>query len=65
MAWRALLHGDPVPCLLERSDPAVRGNTLRTLLERGPRETELRVDASKWVTLQVAIILKHALGEAN
>ena len=42
MAWRALLHGDPVPWLLERSDPAVRANTLRTLLERGPRDPELR-----------------------
>jgi hypothetical protein len=42
VAWRALLHGDPVPWLLERSDPAVRANTLRTLLERGPRDPELR-----------------------
>jgi len=49
VAWRALLHGDPVPWLLERSDPAVRASTLRTPLERGPRAT----------------ILKHALGEAN
>jgi hypothetical protein len=48
VAWKALLHGDPVPWLLERSDPAVRANTLRTLL----------------VTLQVATILKHAFGEA-
>jgi hypothetical protein len=40
--WRALLHGDPVPWLLERSDPAVRASTLRTLLERGPRDPELR-----------------------
>ena len=42
MAWRALLRGDPVPWLLERSDPAVRANTLRSLLERGPRDPELR-----------------------
>jgi hypothetical protein len=42
VAWRALLHGDPVPWLLERSDPSVRANTLRTLLERGPRDPELR-----------------------
>jgi hypothetical protein len=42
MAWRDLLHADPVPWLLERSDPAVRANTLRTLLERGARDPELR-----------------------
>lgn len=42
MPWRALLRGDPIPWLLERSDPAVRANTLRSLLERGPRDPELR-----------------------
>ena len=124
MAWRALLRGDPLPWLLERRDPAVRASTLRSLLDRGPRDPEVRgaqsralslppistilkrqgadggiddpraqpaltwllarqdargrwggrapyadrmpsrVDASKWVTLQVATILKHAFGEA-
>jgi squalene cyclase len=42
MPWRALLKDDPVPWLLERSDPAVRAMTLRTLLDRGPRDGELR-----------------------
>jgi hypothetical protein len=42
MSWRALLKGDPVPWLLERSDPAVRALTLRHLLDRGPRDAELR-----------------------
>jgi hypothetical protein len=42
MSWRALLKSDPVPWLLERSDPAVRALTLRHLLDRGPRDAELR-----------------------
>src|SRR5438128_3846975 len=42
MSWRSLLKGDPVPWLLERSDPAVRAVTLRSLLDRGPRDAELR-----------------------
>ncbi len=42
MSWRSLLHDDPVPWLLERRDPAVRALTLRTILERSPRDAELR-----------------------
>ncbi len=42
MSWRALLKGDPVPWLLERSDPAVRAQTLRSLLDKGPRDPDLR-----------------------
>lgn len=42
MPWRDLLRGDPLPWLLERRDPAVRANTLRSLLERGPRDAEVR-----------------------
>jgi hypothetical protein len=41
-SWRSLLKGDPVPWLLERSDPAVRALTLRHLLDRSPRDAELR-----------------------
>ena len=41
-SWRSLLKADPVPWLLERSDPAVRALTLRHLLDRGPRDAELR-----------------------
>ena len=47
MTWRALLRGDPVPWLLERSDPAVRASALRSLLERGPRDPELREAQSR------------------
>jgi hypothetical protein len=42
MSWRFLLKGDPVPWLLERSDPAVRAQTLRSLLDKGPRDPDLR-----------------------
>ena len=42
MTWRSLLKGDPVPWLLERRDAAVRALTLRSLLDRGPRDGELR-----------------------
>lgn len=42
MSWRALLKGDPMPWLLERSDPAVRAQTMRSLLDKGPRDPELR-----------------------
>jgi hypothetical protein len=42
MSWRSLLKGDPVPWLLERRDPAVRAQTLRSLLDKGPRDPDLR-----------------------
>jgi hypothetical protein len=42
VTWQSLLKGDPVPWLLERSDPAVRAMALRTLLDRTPRDAELR-----------------------
>jgi hypothetical protein len=42
MSWRSLLKGDPVPWLLERKDPAVRAQTLRSLLDRSPRDPEFR-----------------------
>jgi hypothetical protein len=41
-SWRALLRGDPLPWLLEKRDPAVRAATLRTILDRSPRDAELR-----------------------
>lgn len=47
MAWPALLRGDPVPWLLERRDAAVRAQTLRSLLGRGPRDPELREAQSR------------------
>jgi hypothetical protein len=42
MLWQTLLRGDPIPWLLERSDPAVRALALRQILDRGPRDAELR-----------------------
>lgn len=42
MGWQALLHGDPLPWLLERRDAAVRAQALKVLLDRGPRDAELR-----------------------
>ncbi|MBI2323420.1 MAG: hypothetical protein HYU87_00420 [Chloroflexi bacterium] len=41
-SWRALLRGDPLPWLLEKRDPAVRAATLRHILDRSPRDPELR-----------------------
>jgi len=41
-SWRALLRGDPLPWLLEKRDPAVRAATLRQILDRSPRDAELR-----------------------
>ena len=41
-SWRALLRGDPLPWLLEKSDPAVRAAALRQILDRSPRDPELR-----------------------
>lgn len=41
-SWRALLRGDPLPWLLEKRDPAVRAATLRGILDRSPRDAELR-----------------------
>jgi hypothetical protein len=42
MLWQTLLHSDPMPWLLEKSDPAVRALTLRQLLDRTSRDAELR-----------------------
>ncbi|HYK96807.1 MAG TPA: hypothetical protein VEU77_00295 [Candidatus Acidoferrales bacterium] len=42
MLWQTLLHADPLPWLLEKSDPAVRALTLRQVLDRGARDAELR-----------------------
>src|SRR5207245_8585366 len=60
MPWRKLLKGDPIPWLLERSDPAVRAMTLRTLLERSPRDPELREAQQRAMsTPPIATILRR------
>jgi hypothetical protein len=52
-----------MPWLLERSDPAVRANTLRTLLERGPRDPELREAQSRAMSAPpISTILKRQGG---
>lgn len=40
-AWRRTLRDDPVPWLLEDSDPAVRHQALRTLLDRARDDPEV------------------------
>src|SRR5439155_18478178 len=66
MSWRALLKGDPVPWLLERSDPAVRAQTLRSLLDRSPRDPELR-DAQQRAmsTPPISTILRRQKPDAS
>ena len=66
MGWRALLKDDPLPWLLERSDPAVRAQTLRSLLDRGPRDPELR-DAQQRAmnTPPISTILRQQQADAS
>ena len=66
MSWRALLKGDPVPWLLERSDPAVRAQTLRSLLDKGPRDPEVR-DAQQRAmhTPPISTILRRQKPDAS
>ena len=66
MSWRALLKGDPVPWLLERSDPAVRAQTLRSLLDKGPRDPDLR-DAQQRAmnTPPISTILRRQRPDAS
>lgn len=66
MAWRALRRGDPLPWHLERRDPAVRANTLRSLLDRGPRDPELREAQSRAMTPPpISTILKRQRGDGR
>ena len=66
MSWRSLLKGDPVPWLLERSDPAVRAQTLRTLLDRGPRDPELREAQQRAMnTPPISTILRRQKADAS
>jgi len=66
MSWRSLLKGDPVPWLLERSDPAVRAQTLRSLLDKGPRDPELR-DAQQraMIAPPISTILRRQKTDAS
>ena len=66
MSWRALLKGDPVPWLLERSDPAVRAQTLRSLLDKGPRDPELREAQQRAMnTPPISTILRRQKTDAS
>ncbi|HUQ41045.1 MAG TPA: hypothetical protein VM052_00945 [Candidatus Limnocylindrales bacterium] len=60
MLWQTLLKGDPLPWLLEKSDPAVRALTLRQLLDRGPRDADLRETQQRAMTSSpISTILKR------
>ena len=66
MLWQTLLHGDPMPWLLEKSDPAVRALTLRQLLDRGPRDAELRETQQRAMTSPpISTILRRQNAEGR
>jgi hypothetical protein len=66
VSWRTLLKGDPVPWLLERSDPAVRALTLRTLLDRGPRDPEFREAQQRAMSMPpISTILRRQRADAS
>src|SRR5947208_15661027 len=66
MSWRSLLKGDPMPWLLERSDPAVRAQTLRSLLDKGPRDPELREAQQRAMTTPpISTILRRQKPDAS
>ena len=66
MAWRSLLKGDPMPWLLERSDPAVRAQTLRSLLDKSPRDPDLREAQQRAMnTPPISTILRRQKPDAS
>ena len=66
MSWRSLLKGDPLPWLLERSDPAVRAQTLRSLLDKGPRDPDLREAQQRaMITPPISTILRRQKPEGG
>jgi hypothetical protein len=66
MSWRSLLKGDPLPWLLERSDPAVRAQTLRSLLDKTPRDPELREAQQRAMnTPPISTILRRQRPDAS
>lgn len=65
-SWRALLHDDPLPWLLERREPAIRALTLRTVLGRGPRDAELReAQARAMSTPPISTILRKQTADGG
>jgi hypothetical protein len=66
MSWRSLLKGDPLPWLLERSDPAVRAQTLRSLLDKGSRDPDLREAQQRAMsTPPISTILRRQKPDAS
>ena len=66
MLWQTLLHGDPMPWLLEKSDPAVRSLTLRQLIDRSSRDPELRESQQRAMSSPpISTILKHERGDGS
>jgi hypothetical protein len=65
-SWRALLRGDPLPWLLEKRDPAVRAMTLRAVLDRSPRDPELREAQTRAMSSPpISTILRHQNAEGT
>ncbi len=65
-SWRALLRGDPLPWLLEKRDPAVRAATLRNVLDRSPRDVELREAQTRaMASPPISTILRHQGAEGR
>ncbi len=66
MLWQTLVRGDPLPWLLEKSDPAVRALTLRQLLDRGPRDSDLRETQQRAMTSPpISTLLKRQRADGS
>jgi hypothetical protein len=66
VSWRSLLKGDPIPWLLERSEPAVRALTLRSLLDRGSRDPEYRDAQQRAMSMPpISTILRRQRADAG
>lgn len=64
-AWKARLNGDPVPWLLEESNPCVRYRTLTELLGRPANDSEVRRTVEAIWTYPPAKRLLDALAEVE
>ena len=65
-SWRALLRGDPLPWLLEKRDPAVRAAALRQILDRSPRDAEVReAQARAMASPPISTILRRQNAEGR
>src|SRR3989442_12744044 len=66
MAWQSLLRACPVPWLDERRDPVVRFVALRSLLDSGPRDPEVReAEQRAMSTPPISTLLRGQRGDAS